>query len=84
MKAPPIDIATIPEAKNADERTLEEIQARVAAHADDINRRNAILFKLSEKGMTHRELAARLTRASGSVVVEDTVQKAIRKHRESQ
>ena len=83
MKAEPMPLADVPAPKNADERELEEVQARIARNADDIARRNRLLAKLSAK-MTHRELAGRLSRASGYPVVEDTVQKAIRKHRQDQ
>lgn len=69
--------------KNADERSLEDVQARIAAYPSDIDLRNRLLAKLADKGMTHRELAERLSRASGVPIVEDTVQKAIRKHREA-
>ena len=61
---------------------LRALQKRIAAHQADIDERNAILAELNDQGVTHRELAEMLSNASGRKVVEDTVQKAIRKHRE--
>jgi hypothetical protein len=87
MKAQPIDPATLPKPRNTEERRLESLQRTIASMPDLIAERNALLATMNSQGVTHRELAARLSRAQIEVghqpVVEDTVQKAIRSHREA-
>lgn len=67
-----------------DLKTLRRLQKRIAAYPDDLDHRNRLLAALNDRGMTHRALADELSKASGRPVVEDTVQKAIRKHRSEQ
>lgn len=64
-------------------KKLKQLQKRIANNQADISERNSILASLNAEGTTHKDLAAFLSEASGRPVVEDTVQKAIRKHRES-
>ena len=66
-----------------DRRELKRLQKRISTNQQDIDARNVILARLSEAGETHRALSLMLSEASGRPVVEDTVQKAIRKYRES-
>lgn len=64
-------------------KELKKLQKRIANNQADIDARNTILATMNAEGVTHKDLAAILSDASGRPVVEDTVQKAIRKHRET-
>lgn len=64
-------------------KELKKLQKRIANNQTDIDARNTILATMNAEGVTHKDLASILSDASGRPVVEDTVQKAIRKHRES-
>lgn len=65
----------------AELQELRKLQKRIARHQVDLDERNTLLASLNDQGITHRALAEELSTASGRPVVEDTVQKAIRKHR---
>ena len=71
-----------------DERTLDKLTRRVVQGEAAFDERRAVIMRLWEGGMTQRELAERMTRASrivgGPEISENAVFKLIRREKAKQ
>lgn len=78
-------MADLPPPRTHDEIMLEQMQGRVTRGRLADAKRKRLMVKLAEDGMSQRELADRLTRASkqngGGVVTENQVHKILKRVR---